>query len=136
MLQDVYLAALRDGTANDSSERDRPADELRRWLFRVAINRCHLEHRRRTRWNRMLAKVWNWKSSASSGAAETADASQDCALRQEESLVRDALEKLELDLKTPLVLRYFCDLDSTEIGQIMQLPDSTVRSRCVRHARS
>lgn len=129
VLQDVYLAALRENSGNDDKVRERPADELRRWLFRVAINRCHLEHRRRASWRRVLTGVWNWNSSASGGATEAADASQTCAARQEETLVREALEKLEPDLKTPLVLRYFCDLDSTEIGQIMQLPDSTVRSR-------
>lgn len=134
VLQDVYLAALRenasnDGNVHDSKIRDRPVDDLRRWLFRVAINRCHLEHRRRTSWSRVLTGLWNWKTTASGGGAEAPDASQACAARQEETLVREALEKLEPDLKTPLVLRYFCDLDSTEIGQIMQLPDSTVRSR-------
>ena len=121
VLQDVYLAALRDSSANA-----KPADELRRWLFRVAINRCHLERRRRTSWRRVLTGMWNWKSSESGNVL---DASRDCSKQQEKSLVRGALEKLHADLRTPLVLRYFCDLDSTEIGRVMQLPDSTVRSR-------
>ena len=44
VLQDVYLAA------SEKSPGGLDAAELRRWLFRVAVNRCHLEHRRQTRW--------------------------------------------------------------------------------------
>jgi DNA-directed RNA polymerase specialized sigma24 family protein len=48
--------------------------------------------------------------------------------------VRETLQKLDGSLLGPLVLRYFCDLNSTEIGQILELKQSTVRSR-LREAR-
>jgi len=44
VLQDVYLAA------SEAEEREWDDGGQRRWLFRVTINRCRLEHRRRRTW--------------------------------------------------------------------------------------
>src|SRR4051812_35738726 len=55
VLQDVYLMAIH----KPPGIVDR--GELRRWLFSVTANRCHLEHRHRSRWRRLwssLEKVW------------------------------------------------------------------------------
>jgi RNA polymerase sigma factor (sigma-70 family) len=52
-----------------------------------------------------------------------------CQTKEVQSLVRGLLETLDSDLKIPLVLRYFCDLDSRQIGELLEIPDSTVRSR-------
>jgi RNA polymerase sigma-70 factor (ECF subfamily) len=43
--------------------------------------------------------------------------------------VRRTLRELDGELATVLVLRYFCDFDSREIGEMLQLPPATVRSR-------
>jgi DNA-directed RNA polymerase specialized sigma24 family protein len=51
VLQDVFVAALEKAPATA----DRT--ELRRWLFRVTINRCNLEHRRGTRWQRVWQAI-------------------------------------------------------------------------------
>ena len=40
----------------------------------------------------------------------------------------EALRDLDDGLLRPLVLRYFCDLTSAEIGEILALPAPTVRS--------
>ena len=48
VLQDVYLTAMKKRPPTDQ------AHELRRWLFRVAVNRCNLEHRRGARWRAVL----------------------------------------------------------------------------------
>ena len=44
-------------------------------------------------------------------------------------LVRRAHDCLDVGLRSILVLRYFSDFDSKEIGRILGLSDSTVRSR-------
>ena len=58
---------------------------------------------------------------------------EECAAMLEEDeqrqSMREALQRLAPDLRTVLVLRYFHDLDSKEIGRILELSDSTVRSR-------
>jgi len=118
-LQDVYLIAWQ--------KQPQTADQigLRRWLYRVTTNRCHLEHRRRTRRRRVLDRLARlWKGDSAGGDAV------DAASRLEErELVRRALDGLKPPLRSVLVLRYFAQLDSKEIGRILELPDSTVRSR-------
>ena len=119
VLQDVYLAAWQ----HEPREADR--DDLRRWLYRVTVNRCNLEHRRRTRRTRVLrrlARLW-------AGSSQSDDAADSACRQEERELVRRALEGLEPGLRSVLVLRYFSELDSKEIGRILGVPDSTVRSR-------
>lgn len=115
VLQDVYLAAWR----TPRPELDREA--LRKWLYRVTVNRCHLEHRRHARWKRAfdgLSRLWRHGAAAS-----------DAPSRQEElERVRRAIDDLTPVPKSIVVMRYFCELDSKEIGEILQLPHSTVRS--------
>ncbi len=48
--------------------------------------------------------------------------------------MRESLQKLDESLLGPVVLRYFCDLDSNKIGEILEVNPSTVRSR-LRDAR-
>jgi len=118
VLQDVYVAAW------EKSPSGLERSELRRWLFRVTINRCHLEHRRQARWQgvfRGLTRLFGRHS-------EERDAAAVAGENEETAMVRRALEELEPQMRSILVLRYFTGLDSKEIGQILQLPDSTVRS--------
>src|SRR5262245_34812836 len=114
MLQDVYVMALAKPPTIDDEQ------ELLPWLFRVTINRCHLEHRRRARWRRLwtgLARAWN-------GAASTrADYGE---LKQ---VVHHALAKLDDDERALVAMRYFSNLDSRQIAHIVGQPDSTVRGR-------
>ncbi len=53
---------------------------------------------------------------------------------EELEIVRKSLQELDNSLLTPMVLRYFCDLNSKEVGKILSLSPSTVRSR-LREAR-
>ena len=117
LLQDVYLTAWQ--------KRPEGIDrvELRRWLFRDTKNRCHLEHRRRTSWHnvwRGIARFWTTTGhdTPETTAVET----------EEQALVRTALDQMEPRQRSILVLRYFAEFDSKEIGKILELPDSTVRS--------
>ncbi|MHC4285989.1 MAG: RNA polymerase sigma factor, partial [Planctomycetota bacterium] len=49
-------------------------------------------------------------------------------------IMRETLHELDESLLTPMVLRYFCDLNSREVGRILAISPSTVRSR-LREAR-
>lgn len=118
VLQDVYLSALRSGAGRLEPHR------LTRWLFRVAINRCRQEHRKRARFRRALTNLSGRKSSSCA-----ADAFEQAATKQQLQAVAEALSMLEDELKTPLVMRYSCEMDCKEIARVLGLPDSTVRSR-------
>jgi RNA polymerase sigma-70 factor (ECF subfamily) len=94
----------------------------RRWLFRVAINRCHLEHRRKQRWQAVWERLHRvWAEFVSSNAADAAVGNE------EQDALRLALRRLPTELRHPIVLRYYCDLNSTDIGQILGVPAATVR---------
>lgn len=94
-----------------------------RWLTRVMVNRCLLVHRRRRRSPHVL-----------SGEPLTARVSARPIDNSESLPVRAALARLPEQELAVLVLRYFCDLNATEIGKILELPPSTVRGR-LRQAR-
>jgi RNA polymerase sigma-70 factor (ECF subfamily) len=115
ILHDVYLAAWRECPPH----LDREA--LRKWLYRVSANRCHLEHRRRARWRVAfdgLSRLWKPGAPAS-----------DAPSHQEElEMVRRAIDELAPLQRSIVVMRYYCELDSKEIGEILELPHSTVRS--------
>ncbi len=48
--------------------------------------------------------------------------------------MRKTLQEMDESLLAPMVLRYFCDLNSREIGEILTLSPLAVRSR-LRKAR-
>ncbi len=123
VLQDVYLAAWQKAPAEAGPV------ELRRWLVRVAVNRCNLEQRQRSRWRTIwqgLAERW---SSSGSDDSE-ADATQ----AEERAMVRRALTRLTPQDRSLLVLRYFAEFDSAEIGKILGQSDATIRGQ-LREAR-
>ncbi|HVA47452.1 MAG TPA: sigma-70 family RNA polymerase sigma factor [Pirellulales bacterium] len=118
VLQNVYLAAHQAKSLPCGQE------DCRRWLFRVAINRCRLQHRRRRSWLNVWEKLQAVWTELSRG-----NASQAAAENEEQRALRLALRRLPPELRNPIVLRYYCDLNSTDIGQILDLPPATVRGQ-------
>jgi RNA polymerase sigma-70 factor, ECF subfamily len=103
------------------------------WLVRIATNRCLLEFRRRKRFHQAVERM---ASDPSQRPSQESPPSEDLLTRSEElEMTRAVLAEFEPSLLEPLVLRYFCDLNATEIGEIMQLPSGTVRRR-LREART
>ena len=121
VLQDVFVEASRRTAGFADSE------AATCWLARVTLNRALLEHRRRQRRTRAVTELHQRRRATPPPPA----AEPDDAARQVEDMhaVREALTGLDESLLSPLVLRYFCDLDATQIGQVLQLPASTVRGR-------
>jgi RNA polymerase sigma-70 factor, ECF subfamily len=125
VLQDVYVAAMQKppGITNES--------ELLKWLFRVTVNRCHLEHRRHGRWQRL----WSTLAGQGSGKVGRPVPQQDdqCDRRavygELKVEVERALAKLSEADRSLVVMRYFSELNSRQIGEITGLPEATVRGR-------
>ena len=116
VVHDVYLTARKKqppGLADDA---------LWKWLVRVTVNRCHLEHRRTARWR----TAWQRLVRRENGRA-TADLEPAIDRNEHRLIVRETLKQLDPKLKTVLVLRYFADFNSKEIAEILGLADSTVR---------
>jgi len=119
ILQEVSIEAIktprRFGTSQTAAA----------WLTKVTVNRCILEHRRKGRFKRAAEKILQKRSAAPRGRGPL-----EAAVNLEEmKIVRKTIKKLRPSMLAPIVLRYFCDLNSTEIGSILDVPAATVRSR-------
>jgi len=120
ILQDVYVEAVK---SPPKYRRDREAVQ---WLMRVTANRCLLEFRRRKRHSRAASEVvkqWAEFEKNSSGPDKQ-------AIRAEEvETMMQCLREMDESLQVPLAMRYFCELNSSEIGEILELEPGTVRKR-------
>jgi RNA polymerase sigma-70 factor, ECF subfamily len=119
ILQEVYL------TAREKCPRALNFEDLRRWLFRVTVNRCKLEHRQIGRWRRVFMGLTHLFDRQRQHPPAAESLSRDEERRQ----VHYALQSLDAGTRSLLVLRYFAEFDSTEIGRIMCMPEATVRGR-------
>ena len=119
VLQEVSLKALQ--TTKSWLERH----DCVRWLVRVTLNACMTEHRRQGVARRHVSGLWKRQQarpSPRSGASRVMD-------REQLTLIHEALNQLEQSLLIPLVLRYFCDMNSREIGQLLNISAEAVRGR-------
>jgi RNA polymerase sigma-70 factor (ECF subfamily) len=120
VLQDVSVQALK------RAGEYRTASEAVHWLIKVTVNRCLTEHRRRKRFRRQVSEILKRRSKAK---AYPTRPDEKIIQTEELEIVRETLQELDNTLLMPLVLRYFCDMNSKEVGEILELKSSTVRSR-------
>lgn len=120
ILQDVYLEAMK------RPPKYRGDQEASRWLMRVTANRCLLEFRQRKRHRRAASEVVKqWAESEKNSSGPDMQ-----AIRAEEvETMMQCLREMDESLQVPLAMRYFCELNSTEIGEILELEPGTVRKR-------
>ena len=123
VLQDVSVKALKQ-----SSEIKTKQQGIR-WLVKVTVNECLAEHRRRKSFQKKADEILRRKSQSKTNPAD-----KKLIAAEELEIVRDSLKKLDDDLLGPIVLRYFCDMNSNEISEILEQNPSTVRGR-LRDAR-
>ncbi len=120
ILQDVSVAALKKERQCDNLE------TAKKWLMKVTVNRCLLEHRRRKTFKRK-ASVILLRRSQTKTEPMTPDAH---AIRSEKlETVRTALKDLDGSLLCVMVLRYYSGLNSAQVAEVLDLNASTVRSR-------
>ncbi|MBN2315509.1 MAG: sigma-70 family RNA polymerase sigma factor [Sedimentisphaerales bacterium] len=120
VLQDVSIRALKH------SKMFKCRQDCVHWLIKVTVNRCLMEHRSRKRFRRqareILKRHQEMKGTTKASVEKVIDA-------EELEIVRESMKDLNDSLLAPMVLQYFCDLNSTEVGRILGLNSSTVRSR-------
>ncbi len=120
ILQDVYLEAIRRPPKHCGAE------EAGRWLIRVTINRCLLEFRQKRRYQRAANEVLKQRTELKQAPLEP----DKKVIRTEEiEAMRHCLSEMDDSLQVPLVMKYFCELNSNEIGEILELKPGTVRKR-------
>jgi RNA polymerase sigma-70 factor (ECF subfamily) len=108
-----------------------PKARFSTYLWRIAINLCQDELRRRNRSKESLRD-----SSGAEAEGEWEERAADipgpdlrAANLEEGELVRRALAQLPEIYRTVLVLRHYEDLKLTQIAEVLEIPEGTVNSR-------
>ena len=101
-----------------------------RWLLRVAGNQCIDALRRRQRGRQVIVEVEN----ATAIKAPSSELSPLAAVisTEERAQVRDAIARLPVNYRVPLVLRYYSELSYDEIAQQLNLQRNYVAALIFR----
>lgn len=101
------------------------------WLWRIALNLCYDELRRRQRREKNFYAGEGGEPLSDPEAFTAADCAPDELLadRERSGLVRRALDQLPEIYRTVLVLRHYEDLKFREIAEVLGVPEGTVKSR-------
>jgi len=118
LFQDTWVKALKN------IDKYRVKGSILGWLFTIAANLRRDQYRRLKRWQGVMIK---------SGQENIPDPIADqLAAREEEMLVREALEPMDDSLRIPIILFYFEDYSLETIAGLMGIPVGTVKSRLHR----
>jgi RNA polymerase sigma-70 factor (ECF subfamily) len=103
---------------------------LRSWLLQIAVNLCRDWQRGRFGTRQRL----NEPLLASSDVEDLALIGSDAGTSDHTGALdlRRAINTLEHDLRLVVVLRYYAEMDATEVGAALGVPAATVRTRLRR----
>ncbi len=103
----------------------KPGAKFSTYLWRVAINRCRDEIRRRERRSENVSP----DEFASAEAIEETAPDNVASSNEEAEIVRRALGELPETYRSVLVLRHYEGLRLREIAEVLEIPEGTVYSR-------
>jgi len=105
-----------------------PSGRFSTYLWRIALNVCHDELRRRKRRQELFPEE---DESIDDYAAEEPAPDLAGAGREEAEIVRQALLKLSDPYRSVLILRHYEGLKIAKIAEVLEVPVGTVSSRLV-----
>src|SRR6185295_1114126 len=107
-----------------------PSGKFSTWLWRIALNLCYDELRRRQRREESSLDGMGEAAAALEAFVAPEPPPDKSLVEQERSeLVRKALMKLSEAYRTVLVLRHYENLKFREIAGVLDVPEGTVKSR-------
>jgi len=122
----AQTAFLKAYTALGSSQ---SKQSFQTWLYRIATNVC-IDFQRRRKVRPISSAVP--EDEAPPVLSSAPDPRQAASLRELKNLVHEALDRLEEKYRLPLTLFYIEGLDCARISEILQLPQSTVKTQLQR----
>jgi RNA polymerase sigma-70 factor (ECF subfamily) len=108
-----------------------PTGKFSTFLWRVALNLCHDELRRAKRRGECSLEALDDEGESQPGfiASEEPAPDEQADCRERAALVRNALLKLATHYREVVVLRHYEGLKFHEIGEVLAIPEGTVKSR-------
>ena len=108
-----------------------PTGKFSTFLWRVALNLCHDELRRAKRRGECSLDVLDEMGDSQPDfiASEEPAPDEQADSRERAELVRNALLKLATHYREVVVLRHYEGLKFHEIGEVLAIPEGTVKSR-------
>jgi len=107
-----------------------PAGKFSTFLWRVALNLCHDELRRQQRRAEFSLDALEAEGNGTDGlAADEPTPDAQAESRERGELVRQALARLPALYREVVVLRHYEGLKFREIGEVLNIPEGTVKSR-------
>jgi RNA polymerase sigma-70 factor (ECF subfamily) len=125
MTQEIFLRAYR------GLPRFRQQAPPRAWLAAIADNAIKNRYRSRSRFRRIFAPDPS-PDALADRAAGSASPEDDARADESRTSVRDALQKLPVEFRLPVVLRDLEEWSYEEIAVSLGLPIGTVKSRIAR----
>lgn len=107
----------------------RDAASLRSWLIRITYNVCHDWHRGRFGTHRSLTQPLFDETDEPLAILDDDPGASDATAALD---LRQAINRLNMDLRVVVVLRYYAGMDATEVGAALGLASATVRTRLRR----
>src|SRR5262249_5204397 len=131
--QDVFLRAFRSlGTFKGDSA-------FSTWLYRIALNLCSTERARRRRPSEsgtfslaLPSRNGDGRRTDIEPPARRCDPGEYTVRTELQEEVRKAIDSLEEEFRSVVVLRDLCDLSYDEMATLLDCPIGTVRSRLHR----
>lgn len=117
LAEDAVQHAYLQGLLNRDLLEGMPAKAFKAWIYATARNHILDQHRRKSRWVLSDPDI----SKADEGDLEAQ------VIRQ--VMVEKAMQSLSGELQSVVAMRYFEDMNATQIGEALGIPASTVRSR-------
>lgn len=101
------------------------------WLWRIALNLCHDELRRRRRRTAITGLEGEALDEVLAAAADETCPAPDVATQRLEAvqLVQHAVQRLPEAYRAVLVLRHYQGLKFREVAEVLNIPEGTVKSR-------
>lgn len=120
--QDAFINAYRN------LDKFKKQSKFSSWLFKIAINRCNTLLKKRKRW-RMFFEPAAEKEDYADVQMDERNAEQLVEREQIFNRIRAAIEHLPPEQKTVLLLKEYQGMKFHEIGEMLDCPVSTVKSR-------
>jgi RNA polymerase sigma-70 factor (ECF subfamily) len=124
--QETFLRVLK------KAHRFRKGSKFSTWMYQIALNLCRDQLRKRRRWSNILSEereIDERTDSPSDGRAARDDPSLHVEKRQKTRALQQALLQIPPEQREVLIMKEYEGLKFKEIAEILDAPESTVKSR-------